>query len=663
MLETKDKKKVILKLNRPQKIQEKKEHLKAANTAIPVQPIILAKNTDQKKFGANKLNIGQFKAYKIASKQRLHKPIKKKSICKICNEVNIFKNIKLSELIQRMSENKDKALKILKKHGLDFKLNDPLDIDSAILITELFQHLPKVVSQYETIIKTKQNVQNLQTRPPIITVVGHVDHGKTSLLDAIRSTNQVKTEQGGITQSIGAYQVEYNNHQITFIDTPGHEAFIAMRACGINLTDIVLLVIAADDGIKEQTIESIKHIKAAGVPMIIVINKIDAPGANVNKVLNELLGYDLVSDKFNGGEILTVEVSAKNKTNIDKLLEVIILQAIAMDITADQNHLQGIVIESEIQKGMGITATVIIKDGQINIGDIFVIGKVAGKIRTIKNWQNKPIKCGMPGEPVLITGLEGIPIPGNVLEKVENIETARNVAKARFDEAQDQLGEKEGNDLMSNLLASVHDTFPIVLKAQNQGTLDAVSASLEQIAVHNINVSIVSAGIGDVTESDIEFAKVISAEIIGFNVGIQQPSLLQKLKVYRLIFTQYNIIYRAIDYVLEKLRSRIVINTEIQYTGQAEVIKIFKVPDIGTVIGCRIFEGIAAINNQVTVFRKGAEIYIGKIVSMQRDLSAVKSSTIGQECAIMIGGISGKEDKYFTNIELKDQLSFSTAGE
>ena len=653
-----NKKKVILKLKKLTKspVQESKIEQVKINTKNEASGY--SQKSIPNKFVTNKLNLGQFKAYKITSKIQPSKTsgkVKQKVLAtKSKYEICVFNGIKLSALIQRMAENKDKVLKILKKHNFNFKLDDSLDLDSAILIIELFQHIPKIINEYDTVVTRELDIeQNLQTRSPIITVVGHVDHGKTSLLDAIRNTNYTNKETGGITQSIGAYQVEINKKQITFIDTPGHEAFIEMRSRGICLTDIVLLVVAADDSVKDQTIESIKHIRNANVPMIIVINKIDTAGANIKRVLNDLLAQDIVSNQFNGGNAITVEVSAKQKTNINQLLEIILSQAESMNITADLSRLECVVIESELQKGVGPVATVIIKHGQLQIGDIF--GKTAGKVRILKNWENKSIKCGIPGQPVLVIGLEDLPSPGDILEKVDNIDIARNIAKARYDQIKDNIVNKSENDFIANLLASMQETFPIVLKAHNQGALEAIKFSLEQITKANINVCVVSSGIGDVAISDIEFAKVVGAEIIGFNINISNQ-LAQKIKSYDLEFSQYNIIYRVIDYILEKLDKRISLNTVIKYTGQAEVIKIFKVPNVGTVIGCKILEGIACINDQVTVFRRSTEIYTGKVSSMQRELLGVKSSELGQECAIIITGIKG--DRHFSNIELKDKLSF-----
>jgi translation initiation factor IF-2 len=555
----------------------------------------------------------------------------------------------LVELASRMAIPAKKVLHKARQLNRRTELETPLDADTAALLVEEFGHEPRYAAMFDTELPTLAD-DNPTTRPPIITIAGHVDHGKTSILDAIRKTKITAGEHGGITQSIGAYEVTHTGKRITFLDTPGHFAFAKMRAHGIRITDIALLVVAADDSVQEQTIESIKHMQHANVPIILVINKIDVPGANPERVCHDLLQHGVIVDSL-GGDVMRVEISAKTGQNIAGLLDTILLQAELLELQATQTGpARAIVLEAEPTKGLGPCATILLNRGQLSIGDHFVSGNVAGKVRIMTDDLGQRIKVAHVSQPVKIAGFEALPKPGDDFGVLPSESDVRRIVAAR-------IGQKDVKNTisrLSNLAAHENTKVRIVIKAPSYGTLEALRGSLESIPYPNFEISIVGASVGPIDSSDVDLANVAGAEILGFQVSATTDAK-NLMKAHNITHTLHNVIYRASEYLIDALKVRA--NQELLSTpvAEAEVIKIFDVPNIGCVIGCRVLSGELRANQLAAVHRKGGEIYRGAVSSVQRNNQVVSCGHAGEECGIMIKSGAGI---VYKNIALKDRLKF-----
>lgn len=504
--------------------------------------------------------------------------------------------------------------------------------------------------------KEKDKAIKLIVKPPVVTVIGHVDHGKTTLLDAIRKTDVGKGEVGGITQRIGAYQIKIDNRKIVFIDTPGHEAFTTMRARGVKATDIAVLVVAADDGVMPQTVEAINHAKAANVPIIVAINKIDKANANVEKVKKELTKYDLVSEEW-GGETLMVEVSALQNKGIEKLLEAISLQAEMLDLKANTYiPAKGLIIETKLDKKRGISASVLIQDGSLKIGNYFIAGLSYGKIKSLYNDKGKSIINAGPSTPVEIIGFSKMPKAGDYFHVVPDDKLAKIIISEREDEERGKIIEKTSLSL-DNLFLEIKegkiDKFKIILKTDTQGSLDALHEAIEKIKIENdeVIIDIIHEGVGNITETDVMLASASRAIIIGFN--IRPDSNIQKIaKSEKVDIRLYRIIYNLIDEIKSALKGYLKPKIEEYICGQAEVREIFKIPKIGTIAGSYVINGKISNNENIRVIRDGKLIYEGKVSSLKRFKEDVKEVNTGFECGIGV--------EKFNDIKLKDILEFYT---
>jgi translation initiation factor IF-2 len=538
-------------------------------------------------------------------------------------------NINLTELIQKLLS---KGHILNKNSFIDFSLAEEIAFEYNILIKSKEKEKKRFVSL------ELEEQEIWVSRPPVVTVMGHVDHGKTTLLDTIRKTNVVSKEVGGITQHIGAYQVEYNSKKITFIDTPGHEAFTSLRARGAKVTDIVILVVAADDGVMPQTIEAINHAKAAGVPIIVAINKIDKPNANVDRVKNQLVTYGLIPEEW-GGHTPVVEISAKTGKNIDYLLEVILLVAELMDLKANiAGNPEGIVIESKLDKNKGPIATILVQKGILRTGMSFVIGKTWGKIRAMYNERGKIVKEATPSAPVEIMGISQVPEAGEKLIVVENERIAKNLAleNQKLEEISKKQSKKvfSINDILAKFSSEEKQNFNIILKADTQGSLEAIKSIIEKMNIENIRFNILHAAVGNIVDSDVLLAKASNAVILGFNIKIEATAkkLLEKEEIQCYI---HNIIYELVDN-LKKLVEGAIKSEEIEIEiGQAQVKQVFKVKN-GKVAGCYVINGKITRDSKVIIERNNEKVFEGYVESLRRFQEDVKEVNQGYECGIKI---------------------------
>jgi len=561
---------------------------------------------------------------------------------KISREVVLPETITIQELSQRMSERAVDVIKYLMKEGQMMKPGDLIDADLAELIAGEFGHTVKRVSESdveEGIFNVSDEEGDLESRPPIVTIMGHVDHGKTSLLDAIRHANVVAGEAGGITQHIGAYQVEQNGSKITFIDTPGHAAFTAMRARGAQATDIAILVVAADDSVMPQTIESINHAKAAGVPIIVAINKIDKPAANAQKVRTELLQHEVFVESM-GGETLDVEVSAKNGTNLDKLLEAILLQAEILDLKANPNRTaEGVVVEAQLDRGRGAVATVLVQTGTLKPGQIIVAGDQWGRVRALVNDKGDHVKEAGPSMPVEVLGLSGTPAAGDKFAVVENESRAREISEYRQRLAREkQVARQTGSrgsleQMMNQLQNSGLKEFPLLIKGDVQGSIEAIAGALEKLGTDEVRVRIVHSGAGAITESDISLAEASNAAIIGFNVraNAQARSLAERQGIE---IRYYNIIYDLVDDVKAAMSGLLSPERRETFLGYAEILEVFNITKVGKVAGCRVTEGKVERGAGVRLVRDNVVIHEGKLKTLKRFKDEVSEVNVGQECGM-----------------------------
>ena len=567
---------------------------------------------------------------------------------KIVHEVNIPNKITIKELSNRMAMQASEVIKNLLGMGVVATINHTLDADTAEYLVKEFGNIPIRDQKPDLNIQKldKKENKNLKTRSPIVTVMGHVDHGKTSLLDALRKTNVVADEHGGITQHIGAYKIiTEQGKSITFIDTPGHAAFTEMRARGSKVTDIVVLVVAADDGVKPQTIEAINHSKAAKVPIIVAINKCDLPGADPQKIKNELLQYELIAEELSG-DTLFAEVSATTKKNLDKLKENISLQADLLDLKADfSTNASGVILESRIDKGKGPVSTVLITNGSLKNGNFFVSGNTWGKIRAMINDEGQKIDLAEPSTPVEILGMNGSAFAGDDFVVVETEEKAKEIHDYRI-----QHNESKQTPLISTKKESAFNDgptvkeLPVIIKSDVHGSSEALKSSIEKIKHEEVTPKIILANIGVITETDITLAKASNAIVIGFNVRPNKEA--KKLaEIYKITIKYFNIIYEVLDYINNSLSGLLTPSVKEEIVGSAQVQAIFKVSKIGKVAGSKVIEGEIINNLKARLIRDGNVLYTGSIGSIFREKNAAKQVAAGLECGITLKDFADYKEK------------------
>ena len=546
---------------------------------------------------------------------------------KISREVTIPEAITIQELANRMSERSVDVIKILMKQGQMVTINDVIDPDTAQLIAEELGHTVKRVAEAdveEGVFDVADDPAHLAPRAPVVTVMGHVDHGKTSLLDAIRSTNVAGGEAGGITQHIGAYQVESPSHgKITFIDTPGHAAFTAMRARGAKVTDIVVLVVAADDGVMPQTIEAINHAKAAKVPMIVAINKIDKSDANPTRVRTDLLQHEVQVESM-GGDVVDVELSATKKTNIDKLLEMIGLQAEILDLKANpERAAEGTVIEAKLDRGRGPVATVLIQRGTLHVGDIIVAGAAWGRVRALVNDTGQPVQEAGPSVPVEVLGFADTPEASDRLAVVETEARARELTDYRVRQKREKSAAHATGmrgsleQMMSQLKTSGRKDFPLIIKTDVQGSLEAIAGALEKLGTDEVGARIIHSGVGGITESDITLAESSGAAIIGFNVRAHKEAR-ELSERQRIEIRYYNIIYDLVDDVKKAMSGLLTPERRETMLGNATILEVFNVSKVGKVAGCRVTDGKVERGAGVRLIRDNVVVHEGKLSQLKR---------------------------------------------
>jgi len=562
---------------------------------------------------------------------------------KVVRDVQIPDAITVQELANRMAERVAAVVKSLMTNGIMATQNQSIDAETATLIVEEFGHKPVRVSEsdIEDVIvqAASDDVGKLLARAPVVTIMGHVDHGKTSLLDAIRKTNVVSGEAGGITQHIGAYQVRTEGGQIiSFLDTPGHAAFTSMRARGAQVTDIVILVVAADDSVMPQTIEAINHARAAEVPMIVAINKIDKPGADANKVRTQLLQHEVVVEGM-GGEVLDVEVSAINGKGLDTLLENVALQAELLDLKANPDrNAEGAVIEAKLDVGRGPVATVLVQKGTLRKGDIFVVGEQWGKVRALINDQGERVDEAGPSVPVEVLGLNGTPEAGDVLNVVDDEARAREIADYRGRLTRDKRAAAGSATTLDQLLAKAKadedvSELPILVKSDVQGSAEAIVQAMEKVGNDEVRVRVLHSGVGAITESDVTLAEASGAPIIGFNVRANAPAR-ESANQKGVEIRYYSIIYDLVDDVKSAASGLLSPEIKEKFIGYAEILQVFKVTGVGKVAGCRITEGVARRSAGVRLLRDNVVIHEGKLKTLKRFKDEVKEVQGGQECGM-----------------------------
>ena len=557
--------------------------------------------------------------------------------------VKIPEEITVGELASRMKKTAGEVIKLLMKNGVMAAINQTIDYDTAEFVaTELGCKVEKEVTvtiEEQIIDDHVDTAEELQTRAPVVVVMGHVDHGKTSLLDAIRKTSVTAGEAGGITQHIGAYTVDVNGNSITFLDTPGHAAFTSMRARGAMCTDIAILVVAADDGIMPQTIESINHAKAAKVPIIVAINKMDKPTANPDKIKEQLTKYDLIPEEW-GGDTIICPISAKTGLGLDNLLEMVVLTAEVQDLKANPNRRgKGTVIEARLDKSRGPIATLLVQNGTLKQGDIIIAGTAVGRVRVMTNDKGRTVKTAGPSQPVEITGLADVPTPGDEFDAVTDERMARELVEQRRQAEKDAAAKLQQKVTLDNLFARMQEgemkELPLIVKADVQGSAEAVKASLEKISNEEVRVRVIHTGVGAVNESDVLLASTSGAIIVGFNVRADagaQASISRSnvdIRYYRVIYDAINEIEAAMKGMLAPKYEEVVI-------GHAEVRMTYKVSAIGTIAGCMVKDGKVTRDSQVRVLRDNIVIHEGEVGSLQRFKDAAKEVTAGYECGMSI---------------------------
>ena len=556
-------------------------------------------------------------------------------------EVTIPDTITVSELANRMTEKTADVVRELMKNGIMATATEVIDSETAELITTEFGHKPKRISESDVeldLIIEESNPKNLSLRPPIVTIMGHVDHGKTSLLDALRESKVADGEAGGITQHIGAYQITTKSRtQISFIDTPGHEAFTEMRARGANVTDIVILVVAADDGIKPQTIEAIKHAKAASCPIIVAVNKCDKPEANPQKVRTELLQHELIPEEM-GGDIQCIDVSAKNKTGLDNLLEAIELQSDLMELKSDATiNANGVVIESKVERGKGSVITLLIKSGTLKVGDIIVVGSESGKVRALLNDVGKRITNAGPSMPVEVLGLSGTPDAGDLAHVVESESRAREIAEYRSRKSKQKEATLSARGSVEQMLANIQagesTVLPVIIKTDVHGSLEAIKVALDKLGNSLVKIRVLSGAVGAISESDITLASASSALVFAFNVrAIPQARELSRRDNIEIRY--HSIIYELIEDAKLALTGMLDPDLQETFIGYAEIRKIFSVSKIGKIAGCFVNEGIVKKGCSFRLLRDNTVVHQGMLKTLRRFKDEVKEVREGTECGM-----------------------------
>ena len=592
---------------------------------------------------------------KRAKKKNLKQENRTKQKIFKLTEIEIPETITVKDLAAEMKITSSDVIKKLISLGIMATVNAEVDFDTAFLIAEEYgitATKKNVVTDEDILIdETEDREEDLVARPPVIVVMGHVDHGKTSLLDAIRSTNVIEGESGGITQHIGAYQVKINDRDITFLDTPGHEAFTSMRARGAMITDIAILVVAANDGVMPQTVEAINHAKAANIPIIVAVNKMDLPDANFDRVQQELMKYELVPEAW-GGDTIYVPISAKKRQGIDNLLEMVLLQADVLELKANPTkQAKGTVIEARLDKNRGPVATMLVQRGKLDTGDTIIVGSSIGRIRTMQNDKGKKVKSAGPSMPVEITGLASVPESGDIFYEVKDERTAKHlIEKRKYEKHQKEIGANNVvtlDDLFSKIESENLKQLNLIVKADVQGSVEALKQSLEKVSNNEVRVKVIHSNVGGVTESDVTLAKVSGAIIIAFNV---RPEVVAKtiadkdgvqIKQYSIIYDAINDVEAAMKGMLDPVYKEVVI-------GTAEIRQTFKVSNVGTIAGSYVLTGKVARNAGIRVIRDNIVIHDGKLVSLKRFKDDVKEVDKGYECGLQIDG--------FNDIKEGDQL-------
>ncbi|MEP3630508.1 MAG: translation initiation factor IF-2 [Hyphomicrobiales bacterium] len=564
---------------------------------------------------------------------------------KIIREVVIPETITIAELANRMAERSVDVVKMLMQQGQMLKASDIIDSDTAQLIAEEMGHKVTRVAESDVEgslfddVVVNEDDPNATSRPPVVTIMGHVDHGKTSLLDALRNANVVSGEAGGITQHIGAYQVDNNGAKITFIDTPGHAAFTAMRARGAQSTDIVILVVAADDGVMPQTIEAINHAKAAEVPIIVAVNKIDKPAAEPSRVRNELLQHEVFVESM-GGEVQEVEVSALKGTNLDQLLDAITLQAEILDFKANADAIaQGTVVEAKLDKGRGPVATVLVQGGTLKVGDIVVAGAQWGKVRALVDDKNNQVKEAEPSKPVEVLGFNAAPEAGDRLAVVEDEAKAREITeyreRANRDKAMAKLTTQRGSleQMLNQLQTSEMQHFPLLVKGDVQGSIEAIIGAIDKLGTEEVSGQVIHSAVGGITESDVTLAAASNSPIIGFNVRANKQAR-DLAEAEGIEIRYYNIIYDLVDDVKAAMSGLLSPERRETFIGNAEILEVFNISKVGKVAGCRITEGSVERGVGVRLIRDNVVIHEGELSTLKRFKDEVKEVSSGQECGM-----------------------------
>ena len=611
----------------------------------------VAKRGEQQRRRTGKLTINdalndEERVRSMASIRRRREREKRQSMSmepreKVARTITLPESITIQELANRMAERAVDVIKLLMQQGVMAKINDTIDADTAELIAEELGHKVNRVTDadVEDSIDTEEDTDDdKKPRPPVVTVMGHVDHGKTSLLDALRKTSIVTGEAGGITQHIGAYQVtKEDGEKVTFIDTPGHAAFTSMRARGAKVTDIVILVVAADDGVMPQTVEAISHAKAAEVPIVVAVNKIDKPEADPTRVKNELLQHEIISEDM-GGDVQFVEVSALTGTGLDDLLESVLLQAELLDLKANPDRAaEGIVIESKLEKGRGAVATVLVQRGTLSVGDIFVVGEESGRVRALLDDQGESIKSALPASPVEVLGAGGSPSAGDMFNVVETEAKAREIAEYRARISREKRTASGNRTTLDQMMQQLKDTelkeLPIVVKADVQGSAEAISQAVDKLGTDEVCGRVVHTAVGGITESDITLAAASNASILGFNVraNSQARNLADEQGVE---IRYYNVIYDLVDDMKAAMSGMLSPDLRETMLGNAEILEIFNVSKSGKVAGCKVTDGLVRRGARVRLIRDSVVIHEGELSSLRRFKDEVKEVNAGQECGM-----------------------------
>ncbi len=616
-----------IKESKPAKIGGKRRELKLT--------ISRALSDDDSDFKSRSL--ASLKRAKQKENRSLNQTVIKDSFKQVKREINLPEVITIRELANRMAEQSSNIIKHLLGMGVTATINHTIDADTAEYLVKEFGHNAVREKKAEEIIEKIKEVKsdNLKNRAPIVTVMGHVDHGKTSVLDVLRKANVVSGEFGGITQHIGAYQIKHEGNKITFIDTPGHAAFTEMRARGSKLTDIVILVVAADDGVKPQTIESIKHAKAAKVPIVVAINKCDLPDADPHKIKNQLLEFELIAEELSG-DTLMVEISTKTNQNLDKLIESILLQAELLDLKTDfDTNAKGIVLESKIDIGRGPVANVVITAGTLKRGDYFVSGLKWGKVRAIINDLGKNIENAEPATPIEIIGINGAAKSGDDFIVLSSEKEAKTLCDARVQESKDNKTPLAFATQDSAFQNSTSEELNIIIKSDVHGSSEAIKNAIDQIKHDEVKPKILLSDIGMVTETDVTLAKASKAVIIAFNVKPSKEAK-KRAEQEKISISAFNIIYEVLDFIKAKMGGLLTPDVEEKIIGSAEILEIFKVSKVGKVAGSKVVDGEITQDSSARVIRDGSIIFNGKIGSIFREKNQTKQVSAGLECGITL---------------------------